>query len=339
MTVELDGLPVVGSPFSITVSPGPIDPEKCVLSGPGNTGGILNQQTFFEIQSMDSFGNERTVGGDNFEISLKGTNSQSTTVAVAVTDLNNGKYDVRYTLNSLGTFTLEVKLGLQDVGLLPVRSPLVVSSKNTAGTINVIMSQVFGLSPAIAAGDLQTITIIALDSEGFQLTTGGENFVASVWLTGLSQFKTEFQSVDLQNGTYSIEYERTVKGNYELELHHVASDTGVKTFVGTKVLNFPYQVECIPGLTMAEESYILPPGIPATIPAGTFQSMFSLWTSLGTDKVTGTAWKICGPSLDPGWTHPSRSRWLPPEQSRDPPACTSSPSNCLTSECTMFQSN
>ena len=274
VTVELDGLPVVGSPFSITVSPGPIDPEKCVLSGPGTTGGILNQQTFFEIQSMDSFGNERTVGGDKFEISLKGTNSQSTTVAVAVTDLNNVKYDVRYILNSLGTFTLEVKLGLQDVGLLPVRSPLVVSSKNTAGTINVIMSQVFGLSPAIAAGDQLTITIIALDSEGFQLTTGGENFVASVWLTGLSQFKTEFQSVDLLNGTYLIEYERSVKGNYELELHHVASDTGVKTFVGTKVLNYPYQVECIPGLTMAEESYILPPGIPATVPAGTFQSIY-----------------------------------------------------------------
>ena len=274
VTVELDGLPVVGSPFSITVSPGPIYPEKCVLSGPGTTGGILNQQTFFEIQSMDSFGNERTVGGDKFEISLKGTNSQSTTVAVAVTDLNNVKYDVRYILNSLGTFTLEVKLGLQDVGLLPVRSPLVVSSKNTAGTINVIMSQVFGLSPAIAAGDQLTITIIALDSEGFQLTTGGENFVASVWLTGLSQFKTEFQSVDLLNGTYLIEYERSVKGNYELELHHVASDTGVKTFVGTKVLNYPYQVECIPGLTMAEESYILPPGIPATVPAGTFQSIY-----------------------------------------------------------------
>ena len=271
--VKLDGIMVVGSPLSINVSPAPIDPQKCILSGPGTTGGILNQATFFEIQSMDSYGNERTIGGDKFDVSVKCTNSPCTPTSVDVIDLGTGKYDVRYTLASLGTFTLQVRLGLEDVGLLPVRSPLVVSSKNNAGEINLFVSQVFGLSSAVQAGVQQTIKVIGLDSEGFQLTSGGENFVASIVPVGLAQSQIEFQSVDLLNGTYTIQYELSSAGAYQLQLFHVSSQSK-RTLVGMKSVSYPISIECTPGVTRADKSYLLAPGIPASVPAGSFQSVY-----------------------------------------------------------------
>ena len=160
-----------------------------------------------------------------------------------------------------------MRLGLEDVGLLPVRSPLVVSSKNNAGEINLFVSQVFGLSSAVQAGVQQTIKVIGLDSEGFQLTSGGENFVASIVPVGLAQSQIEFQSVDLLNGTYTIQYELSSAGAYQLQLFHVSSQSK-RTLVGMKSVSYPISIECTPGVTRADKSYLLAPGIPASVPAG-----------------------------------------------------------------------
>ncbi|UPR02388.1 hypothetical protein HOP50_09g57140 [Chloropicon primus] len=273
--IKLDGAQVVGSPLSISVAPGSIDPVKSVLSGPGTTGGILNQETFFEIQSMDSFGNEIAVGGEKFEVTVKCTNQPCPSTSVQVKDLNDGRYDVRYALPSLGTFTLQVRLGMTDVGLLPLQSPLVVSSKNTAGNVNIMMSEVFGLSTVIEAGVQQTISVVALDAEGFQLTTGGEKFFASVYQTGLSlSTKVDFEATDYLNGTYVIQYERQLAGSYQLELKHKSpGNPPTFSFVGTKSLSYPIAVDCIPGTTSVENSYIVAPGIPAKAPAGAFQTV------------------------------------------------------------------
>ena len=270
--VKLGGVPVVGSPLTIDVSPASIDPAKCVLSGPGVNGGILNQETFFEIQSMDSFGNERSEGGDKFEVTVECTQATCPAVPVLVTDLGTGVYEVRYTLNSLGTFNLQVRLGMADVGLLPVQSPLVVTSKGTAGDINVMMSQVFGLSGVVEPGVEQAVTVIALDAEGFQLTTGGEKFVLSISEQGSPlTTKAEYESTDYLNGTYIVRFQTTKAGLYQVELQHEAKGVDkARTFVGTKSISYPVQVECVPGSTVVERSELVLPGWPATVPAGSF---------------------------------------------------------------------
>jgi len=51
---------ISGSPFAVLVSPGPVAPKNCEVSGPGLAHGVAGQITHFTITERDMFGNTRT---------------------------------------------------------------------------------------------------------------------------------------------------------------------------------------------------------------------------------------------------------------------------------------
>ncbi len=269
--VALDGVDVIGSPFAILFSPGATDPEKSILSGPGITGGIIDQKTPFQIDASDSYGNSRGVGGDNFVVVIQCTTTCARTPDVEVNDLGTGIYDVEYTLYTVGVFTLQVKLNDQDVGLLPVKSPIVVTSKESAGAIDISTSEVVGLQTQVQAGSTQMLKVVALDSEGYQLTEGGESF--SVSIDALDPSKPDLIKAfdaDYLNGTYSVEYVLEHTGDYQVTVLHSKTEgnTVVQSLVGTSTISYPFAFESIPGVTSHSESYLLANPIQSEINVG-----------------------------------------------------------------------
>jgi hypothetical protein len=99
-----------GSPFKLTVDPGPTHANGCSASGPGITGGYTGIETSFVLQvrlrlhhprnsrsvltrcwqARDYYGNNRTTGGDVFNIDIGGTAA----ARLRVRDNDNGTYTV-----------------------------------------------------------------------------------------------------------------------------------------------------------------------------------------------------------------------------------------------------
>ena len=114
------GVDIGGSPFKLTVDPGPTHANGCSASGPGITGGYTGMETSFVIQARDYYGNARTTGNDIFNIDIGGTAS----ARLRVRDNENGTYTVAYTPEIGGDYYISVKHSGIDIQ----GSPFTVSS-------------------------------------------------------------------------------------------------------------------------------------------------------------------------------------------------------------------
>jgi len=120
VAVMLDGIDVGGSPFKLTVDPGPTHANGCSAAGPGITGGYTGMETSFVVQARDFYGNARATGGDVFNISIGGTAS----ARMRMRDNENGTYTVAYTPEIGGDYFISV----QHNGIDIQGSPFTVSS-------------------------------------------------------------------------------------------------------------------------------------------------------------------------------------------------------------------
>lgn len=120
VAILLDGVDIGGSPFKLTVDPGPTHANGCSASGPGITGGYTGMETSFVIQARDYYGNNRTSGGDVFNIDIGGTAS----ARMRLRDNENGTYSVAYTPEIGGDYYISVKHSGIDIQ----GSPFTVSS-------------------------------------------------------------------------------------------------------------------------------------------------------------------------------------------------------------------
>ena len=91
------------SPFSIVVAPGPTSHETTVATGPGLSNAVAGVVSSFDIQAKDTYGNNRLVGGDEFDIKLVHKVSGATFGAI-VDDNNDGTYAVTYTVLEAGMY-------------------------------------------------------------------------------------------------------------------------------------------------------------------------------------------------------------------------------------------
>jgi len=74
------------------------DAEKCICFGPGIiSGGAPQVETVFVIQAVDATGDFRETGGDEFDIVVRSLTTAGT-VPVEITDQEDGKYLVTFTL-------------------------------------------------------------------------------------------------------------------------------------------------------------------------------------------------------------------------------------------------
>ena len=102
------------SPFSVVVAPGPTSHETTVATGSGLSNAVAGVVSSFSIQAKDTYGNNRLVGGDAFDIKLVHKVS-GTSFSAIVDDNEDGTYDVTYTVLEAGSYTVEAFYGGQRI--------------------------------------------------------------------------------------------------------------------------------------------------------------------------------------------------------------------------------
>lgn len=110
--IPANSLPVVGSPFRITVFPGFASAATSLAKGVGLRQGAVDQSVAFEILIRDSFKNDLKVGGDKLYVRLVGgsTFSGAKPIIPDCRDKMDGKYRCEYSAEYPGRHELQIRL-------------------------------------------------------------------------------------------------------------------------------------------------------------------------------------------------------------------------------------
>ena len=118
MLVMLDGKPVAGSPFLVSVRAGNAHVANCIATGEGLYEARAGQRASFHVRAFDHAGVAKTVGGDTFEAALHGPALtlggdpedllSSDPTPVDLLDLRNGSYTGHYVLQAAGDYLLTI---------------------------------------------------------------------------------------------------------------------------------------------------------------------------------------------------------------------------------------
>jgi hypothetical protein len=107
IAVTLNGSPIKGSPFIVSVHPGTLDPKNCFAEGLGLVTPKTKVPLSFIVITADHFNNRLKTGGATIDVTLKEMKSGAT-VAGSVQDMNNGAYNVGFTLTRSGTYNITI---------------------------------------------------------------------------------------------------------------------------------------------------------------------------------------------------------------------------------------
>ena len=237
--VKTGGVHVEGSPFSLTVRPGPADAPTSIAVGSGKSEAIIGEVATLMVRTKDAYGNDRGVGGDSIRATLvQGSSSQ--VVHAEVIDAGDGSYTLRYTLHySSGSgylLSILVDGGLLGGSALPVRA--IAGPMACEETISVSL-------PRCIAGAVSEGPIFAKDRNGNQRSSGGDTFTASLELVGAPFTNETVQVLDNGDGTHRAMWVVTRATSYRL---WVASSCG-------PIKGSPYKVECQPAALSVTHSY------------------------------------------------------------------------------------
>lgn len=107
ITVTLNGTPIKGSPFTVNVQPGTLDPKKCFAQGLGLVTPQTKVPLSFVVITADHYNNRLKTGGATIVVQLT-EHKSGATVSGTVQDLNNGAYNVGFTLTRSGTYNITI---------------------------------------------------------------------------------------------------------------------------------------------------------------------------------------------------------------------------------------
>jgi Ras GTPase-activating-like protein IQGAP2/3 len=197
-----------GCPMRVNVMSSPTsDPSKCNMEGVGLSAATAGVENKFTLESRDIYGN-RGRGGEDFRATLSQTNGD--TVNAVVNDKKDGLYEFVYTCPRSGEYELQVYLGDAKVG-----ESKIVQVKD-AGISDPSKTEISGLSELkeIIVGEKYQFVIIGKDKHGNSRSSGGEKF--TVVLNNTDGASVTANVVDLNDGTYSVDFVAEKSGNYDL---------------------------------------------------------------------------------------------------------------------------
>ena len=216
-----------GSPFSCTVTAGATETENTEISGIGLLCGESGKEQRFEIKCKDRFLNMRTSGGDDVRASLIGPIS----LDALILDHGNGCYTARYNTLICGEYSVFVYINKVQVPSCPYTLAIVAGKSYAPAS----MCSGRNLNRAVA-GEGSQFSIQAYDVAGNIRILGGDSFEAV--LKGPVIIPATV--LDLDDGTYQVEYIPTYSAIYEL---HV-------TLGGHPCQGSPYRLEVAPSLVV-----------------------------------------------------------------------------------------
>jgi len=91
------------------------NPDECTVEGEGSKTGVAGVQSSFIIVARDTIGNELEVGGEKFSVHLFHKTQKDVKIVAEVKDLENGKYEVKYTPKISGDYSMDIYL-IDDLG-------------------------------------------------------------------------------------------------------------------------------------------------------------------------------------------------------------------------------
>jgi hypothetical protein len=216
-----------GSPFPCTVTAGATETNNTEIFGIGLLCGESGKEQQFEIRCKDRFFNLRTSGGDDVRVSLIGPIS----LDAYVKDHGNGCYTAKYNTLICGEYRVYVYINKAEVSSCPY-TLAIVAGKSYAPASTCSGRNLF----RAIAGEGSQFQIQAYDVAGNIRILGGDSFEAV--LKGPAIIPATV--LDLDDGTYQVEYIPTHSAIYEL---HV-------TLGGQHCQGSPFRLEVAPSLVV-----------------------------------------------------------------------------------------
>ncbi|KAL0477396.1 hypothetical protein AKO1_005816 [Acrasis kona] len=222
------------------------DPDKCIITGDGSKSAVAGIKSTFSIKARDVDGNDIKQGGEKFTVVLFHSEKEGTKVIADVVDKNNGIYEVSYTPEIFGEYSMEVKLideenkendsDEPEVFLLKGCPMKVTVDSNPESDPSKATFDGMGISSAVA-GVESSFQINTFDAYGNQ-GKGGEKVTALLRREGVADI--DASCLDHSNGIYTASYVCPSAGEYELHAflngkplgHHrkvTVKDAGVST--------------------------------------------------------------------------------------------------------------
>jgi len=180
------------------------DPLRFACEGPGVKGAKAGQDATFILNVTDKKNSTPTdIDLKDCLVSLEG----HAKVPCKLVTVSKGKYRVSYNAPKKGTFTLSIVYQGKTV-LKDTTTVVIVGAVDPAKTVAELNKQ----NPK--AGEKVSIKIFAKDSDGEQVSIGGETF--DVELAG--PVLTEPEILDFSNGTYRVDALLPKAGRYECDI-------------------------------------------------------------------------------------------------------------------------
>ncbi|GAM19523.1 hypothetical protein SAMD00019534_026980 [Acytostelium subglobosum LB1] len=222
--VTLNEKPIKDIPKNIHIKPA-ADANNSYAEGPGLEHGECFQPSKFKIHAVDPDGVHRNDGGDGFVVTVEGP----APVEPVMVDNGDGTYDVEFEPKVPGDYTINLTLDGENVNGFPK-----VVRVKPAPSANHSYAKGPGLVEAFDNA-VAEFTIFAIDTNGQARTDGGDPF--AVTINGPNGLVVDPKVTDNNDGTYAVQYEPTVDGDYQINV----------TLRDVPIKDMPVNVKCIEG--------------------------------------------------------------------------------------------
>lgn len=166
-----------------------------LATGGGLTAGVAGSTMTFWVYSYDQYNNVYPIGGQTIEVTVVGPGPSE----VTVTDLNNGTYQVQYTVNVTGPYDIVI-IGNGAVLGSPTQPRATITA---APAVNFTSTTTDTVPTTTSANVQQVFTVQVRDQYGNPRGVGGDAVVATL----LQADPRDLASVtDNLDGTYRVQW-------------------------------------------------------------------------------------------------------------------------------------
>jgi filamin len=177
------------------------DPSNCYAYGPGLEGADTYQPAHFTIVAKNYFDEELPTGGDQFEVTIAGPDSN---VQPTVTDNGDGKYPAQYTVAKPGDYTITIKLRDEPIKGSPYH--VHVDGPNAGHSV--------ASGPGVEGAQTKkpaNFRITSFNDKGQQVQSGGDKY--QVQVQGPEDV-ADPSLTDNNDGTFDGAYQVSTPGHY-----------------------------------------------------------------------------------------------------------------------------
>ncbi|WP_413287623.1 invasin domain 3-containing protein [Bdellovibrio sp. HCB337] len=261
INATINGSAVSSTLPTITVTPGALSLAQSTVAASSATiaSGATSTLTF---TAKDANGNNLTAGGSTVVFSISGGSSTGT--FNATTDNGNGTYTATFTGVLAGTATT-VNTTVGGSAVTSTAPTITV----IPGAVSLANSTIATSAATLASGTQSTLTLVAKDSAGNQMTTGGLTVVFS--RSGGTGTGNISATTDNNNGTYTATFNAIAAGT---------ATTINATIGGISVTSGSPTITVVPGVISPVTSVV-------TVSSGTVASGASVGLTLQAKDVNG----------------------------------------------------